>query len=266
MSQHHWEYDPDMNRPEFWYKTFPIACGKQQSPLEIQYCKMQYDSALKPLKLCYDPSTAKRIISNGQAFIVEFDDSTDRAVLCGGPLIGNYRFLQFHFHWGSSGIQGSEHILDGKQYAAELHLIHWNTKYESFKVAVTKDDGLAVVGIFLEMGTVKPGLQKVINVLSKIQTKVEESVFTDFDLTCLLPECLEFYTYQGSLTTPPLLECVTWIVLPEPISVSPKQMVKFYNLYFTSAGESPSKHMVCNWCPVQPLHGRTIRRPFNCDV
>ncbi|XP_027702817.1 carbonic anhydrase 2-like [Vombatus ursinus] len=263
MSQHHWGYEPGLNGPDSWYKAFPIALGKRQSPVEIEYSKTQYDDALKHLEFSYDPSTAKRIVNNGHSFNVEFDDSADKSVLNGGPLMGNYRLVQFHFHWGSSESQGSEHVLDGKKYAAELHLVHWNTKYESFKVAVTKDDGLAVVGIFLEMGTAHPGLQKVVDVLSKIQTKGEESTFTDFDPTCLLPESLEFYTYQGSLTTPPLLECVTWIVVTKPISVSREQMAKFYSLYFTSAGESPAKHMVGNWRPVQPLSGRTIRRSFN---
>uniref|UniRef100_A0A4X2K249 Carbonic anhydrase 2 n=1 Tax=Vombatus ursinus TaxID=29139 RepID=A0A4X2K249_VOMUR len=177
------------------------------------------------------------IVNNGHSFNVVFDDSTDRLVLCGGPVIGNYSWIQFHFPWGSNGNQSSEHFLDGKQHAAELHL----------------DDGLAVVGIFLEMGTAKPRLQKVIDVLSKIQTKGEESVFTDFNPTCLLPKSLEFYTYQDSLTTPSLLECVIWIVLQEYICLSQEQMAKFYSLYFTSAGESPSKHMVCNWYPTQPL-------------
>ncbi|XP_072461111.1 carbonic anhydrase 2-like isoform X2 [Notamacropus eugenii] len=259
----HWGYDAGLNGPDTWHTSFPIARGKRQSPVEIETPKAQYDSALKPLKFSYDPSTAKRIVNNGHSFNVEFEDSADKSVLSGGPLTGNYRLIQFHFHWGSSESLGSEHILDGKQYVAELHLVHWNTKYENFKVAVTKDDGLAVVGVFLEMGTANPGLQKVVDVLSKIQTKGKESVFTDYDPTCLLPETREFYTYPGSLTTPPLLECVTWIVLREKIFVSPEQMAKFYHLYFTSAGESPPKHMVCNWRPVQPLHGRTIRRSFN---
>ena len=33
-----------------------------------------------------------------------------------------------------------------------------------------------------------------------------------------------YYTYDGSLTTPPLAECVKWIVFREPIEVSPAQV------------------------------------------
>ncbi|XP_051825914.1 carbonic anhydrase 2-like isoform X2 [Antechinus flavipes] len=263
MSQHHWGYEPGVNGPEKWHEAFPIARGKRQSPVEIEFSKTLYDGSLKPLQITYDPSDAKRIINNGHSFNVEFDDSTDTSVLSGGPLIGKYRLIQFHFHWGSStNVEGSEHILDGKQYAAELHLVHWNTKYESFKVAVTKDDGLAVIGIFLEVGHDKPELQKIINAMSNIRTKGENVAFTNFNPACLLPECLDYYTYPGSLTTPPLLECVTWIVLKEPICLSHAQMKEFYCLYFTAEGEKPAKHMMCNWRPVQPLNDRIIKRSF----
>lgn len=52
----------------------------------------------------------------------------------------------------------------------------------------------------------------------------QSTSFTDFDPRGLLPESLDYWTYPGSLTTPPLLECVTWIVLREPISVSSEQV------------------------------------------
>ncbi|KAG5849308.1 hypothetical protein ANANG_G00108560 [Anguilla anguilla] len=54
-------------------------------------------------------------------------------VIKGGPLQNPYRLKQFHFHWGGKGCQGSEHTVDGKTYASELHLVHWNAaKYKSF--------------------------------------------------------------------------------------------------------------------------------------
>ena len=34
----------------------------------------------------------------------------------------------------------------------------------------------------------------------------------------------DYYTYDGSLTTPPLAECVKWIVFKEPIEVSAAQV------------------------------------------
>ncbi|XP_074064674.1 carbonic anhydrase 2-like isoform X2 [Macrotis lagotis] len=220
---------PAGDGPEDWYKIFPIAQGNRQSPVEIDTSEANYDSALTPLKFSYEGCTAKRIVNNGHAFNVEFEDCSDMAVLSGGPLECNYRLIQLHFHWGGSdNPKGSEHIVDGNKYAAELHLVHWNTKYDDFQVAVTKDDGLAVVGVFLEIGSDNQGMQKIVESLNKIQTKGENSVFQDFNPLCLLPESLEcYYTYPGSLTTPPLLECVTWIVLKDPIAVSHDQLDKF---------------------------------------
>lgn len=48
--------------------------------------------------------------------------------------------------------------------------------------------------------------------------------FKSFNPKCLLPSSLHYWTYLGSLTTPPLHESVIWIVLKEPIAVSEKQV------------------------------------------
>ncbi|MEE6463639.1 hypothetical protein FKM82_005991 [Ascaphus truei] len=233
---HIWGYGTD-NGPSHWHNSFPIAKGDQQSPIDIKGNEVKYDSSLKPLSISYDPSTAKTIINNGHAFNVEFDDAEDKSVLRGGELTGTYRLKQFHFHWGSSDDHGSEHTVDGVNYAAELHLVHWNTKYASFGEAVRHCDGLAVVGVFLKVGDAKPELQKVIDALDLIPTKGKQASFTNFDPSGLLPKSLDFWTYQGSLTTPPLLQCVVWNVLKEPISVSPQQVSKLRGLFFNDEDE-----------------------------
>uniref|UniRef100_A0A8C2YNL3 Carbonic anhydrase n=1 Tax=Chinchilla lanigera TaxID=34839 RepID=A0A8C2YNL3_CHILA len=247
--------------PQHWHKDFPIANGERQSPVDISTSAVQYDSALKPLSLSYDHPTSLRIVNNGHSFNVEFDDSQNKAVLQGGPLDGTYRLVQFHFHWGSSDTQGSEHTVDKVKYAAELHLVHWNTKYGDFGKAAQQPDGLAVLGVFLKIGSATPGLQKVLDMLDFITTKGKSTEFTNFDPHALLPENLDYWTYPGSLTTPPLLESVTWIVLKEPITVSSEQMSTFRKLHFNSEGE-PEELMMDNWRPAQPLKNRQIRASF----
>ena len=49
--------------------------------------------------------------------------------------------------------------------------------------------------------------------------------FTGIDCNNLLPKEHGFWTYDGSLTTPPLLESVTWIVFQKPIQVSEEQVI-----------------------------------------
>ena len=62
-----------------------------------------------------------------------------------------YEFAQFHWHWGSVSTQGSEHTIDGKEYPAEIHFVHFNKKYGDISTAVSKSDGLAVLGFFYEV-------------------------------------------------------------------------------------------------------------------
>ena len=88
--------------------------------------------------------------------------------LIGGPLDGEYELLQFHVHWGSEETRGSEHTIDGKNYAAELHLVHWNKKYETPKDAADKPDGLAVLGMLIEVGEKHQEFDKVVQALAQI--------------------------------------------------------------------------------------------------
>lgn len=45
-----------------------------------------------------------------------------------------------------------------------------------------------------------------------------------FQPSRLLPACRDYWTYPGSLTTPPLSESVTWIVQKRPIEVAQDQV------------------------------------------
>ncbi|XP_061654064.1 carbonic anhydrase isoform X2 [Phyllopteryx taeniolatus] len=236
---HKWGYGPD-NGPDKWEEDFPIANGPRQSPINIVPREAKFSPALKPLRLKYEPSNSLNILNNGHSFQVEYLDDVDSSTLTGGPISGTYRLKQFHFHWGASDERGSEHTVDGVKFPCELHLVHWNTQYSTFGEAAGKPDGLAVVGVFLK------GMQ---------------TTFANFDPETLLPGSLDYWTYDGSLTTPPLLESVTWIVLKAPISVSPAQMAMFRSLRFSGKGEAECR-MADNYRPPQPLKGRQVRASF----
>ncbi|XP_056594404.1 carbonic anhydrase 2 [Triplophysa dalaica] len=257
---HGWGYAKH-NGPHKWCESFKIANGPRQSPIDIIPESASYDSSLKPLTLKYDPSTSLEILNNGHSFQVTFADDEDSSTLTGGPISGIYRLKQFHFHWGDGDEKGSEHTVDGKCYPAELHLVHWNTKYSSFAEAADKPDGLAVVGVFLEIGAENAQLQKILVALDSIQCKGTQNSFANFDPSVLLPSSLDYWTYPGSLTTPPLYESVSWIVCKESISISSAQMETFRSLRF-SEEEEEACCMVNNYRPPQPLKGRAIRASF----
>ncbi|KFO77886.1 hypothetical protein N303_10626, partial [Cuculus canorus] len=245
-----------------WQSPLTVPGGTRQSPINIQWRDSVYDPVLKPLKISYDPTTCLHIWNNGYSFLVEFDDSTDKSIIVGGPLENQYRLKQFHFHWGAINEWGSEHTVDSKFYPAELHLVHWNAVvYPTFEEAVMEGDGLAVIGVFLKLGAHHEGLQAVVDALPAVKHKDTVIEFDVFDPSCLLPSCPDYWTYAGSLTTPPLTESVTWIIKKQPIEVDENQLEAFRMLLFTSDGEE-EKRMVDNFRPLQPLMNRTVRSSF----
>uniref|UniRef100_A0A8C4UDK0 Carbonic anhydrase n=1 Tax=Falco tinnunculus TaxID=100819 RepID=A0A8C4UDK0_FALTI len=286
----HWGYD-EHNGPAHWKEVFPVANGDRQSPIDIKTEETKYDPSLRPLNPNYDPASAKIILNNGHSTSVEFDDTVNKSVLTGGPLSGTYRLRQIHFHWGSNDEAGSEHAVDGMKYAAELHVVHWNSeKYSSFVEAARQSDGLAVMAVFLQIGECNPQLNKITDRLDTIRIKGKRALFTNFDPSCLLPKSLDYWTYFGSLTVPPLLESVIWIVLREPISVCSEQsafvrltamrmdlgltfwfkipasqrqdivqLAKFRSLLSTAEDEVACC-LLRNYRPPQPLKGREVRR------
>uniref|UniRef100_A0A0E9X640 Carbonic anhydrase n=1 Tax=Anguilla anguilla TaxID=7936 RepID=A0A0E9X640_ANGAN len=59
---------------------------------------------------------------------------------------------QLHFHWGTKEDPGSEHTIDSVHFPAEIHVVHYNSKYPNISEAASKLDGLAVLGAFIGIG------------------------------------------------------------------------------------------------------------------
>ncbi|KAJ8400453.1 hypothetical protein AAFF_G00395770 [Aldrovandia affinis] len=262
MTGHPWGYGED-DGPASWHKDYSIAKGNRQSPIDIVPSETVYDDSLPPLTVSYEHCTSVNISNNGCSVAVEYDDSEQGPVIEGGPLEDAYRLKQFHFHWGHDDCHGSEHTVDGKTYASELHLVHWNaSKYQTFGEAAAAPDGLAVLGVFLETGEEHQGLHKITDALYMVKFKGNTTDLKDFNPKCLLPKSPNYWTYPGSLTTPPLHESVAWIIFKEPIEVSEKQMGKFRMLLFSEEEEN-EKCMENNFRPPQPLKGRKVCASFN---
>jgi len=138
-----------------------------------------------------------------------------------------YDLLQFHFH------KPSEELVDGKPSAMVIHFVHKN-----------KEGKLAVLGVLLKEGNENPGIKQLWQYAPQKEGPEVEVPDVSFNPANLLPRENEFWSYEGSLTTPPCTEGVKFFILRSPVNVSREQVAQF-----------PFKR---NARPVQPQNGRPI--------
>ncbi|KAL3306942.1 hypothetical protein Ciccas_014559 [Cichlidogyrus casuarinus] len=136
---------------------------------------------------------------------------------------GNYKFAQFHFHWGSVG--GSEHTIRGRRYALEMHIVNYKAKFNSVADAVSSNEGdaLAVLGILFEESKTAMSSDLVTKLLKGKIVMEGNATMEPIDLPKMLQDYAQlnrFFRYDGSLTTPTCNEVVVWTVLSEPLPVS----------------------------------------------
>ena len=108
------------------------------------------------------------------------------------------------------------------------------------------DGRLAVVAVLLDRGSAQPLVPAVWNNLPW-EKGDEVAARLPMDLSDLLPTDRSYYTYMGSLTTPPCSEGVLWMVMKNPVPVSAEQIAIFARLYPMNAR------------PIQSASGRLIK-------
>merc|ERR1711915_888377 len=98
----------------------------------------------------------------------------------------------------------------------------------------------------------------VCEVLKDIQSKGEVTrLKRGFDPDQTLPDNRSFFTYLGSLTTPPLFESVTWIVFEEPVEISKEQLSAMRAI---CTSDSCDDLMLDNYRPPCSQGERRVRR------
>lgn len=219
----HWSYI-GMESAEHWgdlsEQYHACKAGMKQSPVNIDTYE---GTELPALEFSYE-ATPLQVVNNGHTVQVNYAPGSQMTV--DGKV---YQLLQVHFH------TPSEHYVDGMPYPMEAHFVH--------KAA---DGSLGVVGVMMKIGEANEEIAKIwANVPAAGHTANIETAH--FDGTGLLPANHAYYSYSGSLTTPPCSEGVAWHVLKHSITISREQLTAFQNLYPVNAR------------PVQPLHGRVVK-------
>ena len=222
QSQEDWRYGGPEN-PTHWGELNPefAACeiGKDQSPINLEQVDQ---SSPASLEFNYKP-TSLEINRNVHNVQVNYDKGSSLTV--NGQ---EYELVQFHFH------TPSEHTFNGEASGMELHLVHQN-----------QEGKYAVVGVFIKEGPENPLLATIWNNLPSEEgvKKVDDVTLNALDI---LPSKRSYYSYIGSLTTPPCAEGVNWYVMDTLIEASEEQMNKFIDMYTVNAR------------PIQPINGRQV--------
>ena len=219
----HWTYEGDEG-PAHWDDLclgFNACAGASQSPVNIE--QSTPNANLASILKNYHSSSV-HILNNGHTEQFNYDGGS--SIVFGGE---TYDLLQFHFH------TPSEHRVNGISYPMEVHLVHKNA-------ATGK---LAVIGILFEEGAENELLKKFTAHLPANKDEKYEAADT-YDVADLLPSSDGYYTYAGSLTTPPCSEIVTWLVLKNHVIASVEQIHKI------------EEYEHENNRPIQDLHGRTV--------
>jgi carbonic anhydrase len=217
----HWTYEDPAN----WGKLSPdfslCETGKNQSPIDIANTL----AAESPdLKIKYK-STPADVVNNGHTIQINVPSGSSLT-------LQNhvYALKQVHFH------SPSENTIDGKSYPLEAHFVHADEK-----------GNLAVIAVMFNKGKSNKALAQAWAIMpTATDTKTEISSL--FNPTALLPKKRYYYRFNGSLTTPPCTEGVTWLVLKRPITASQAQINQFVGAMGHTANNRP----------VQPINARPI--------
>ncbi|XP_047562108.1 carbonic anhydrase 4 [Lutra lutra] len=208
-------------------------CQKnRQSPIDIVTTKAQVDPDLGPFSFSgYDEKQKWKVQNNGHSVMVLLEGE---ASIAGGGLAARYRATQLHLHWSEKLDGGSEHTLDGRRFAMEMHIVHEKEKGTSRNEKEAQDpkDEIAVLAFLLEAGSEEnDGFQALVEVLAyvprpKMNTTMKESISL-FDLIPKKEKLRHYYRYLGSLTTPGCKETVVWTVFQERIQLHRDQIFAF---------------------------------------
>lgn len=216
----HWSYIGDSG-PANWGKYASVcADGKRQSPIDLTGA---VEKPLAGVELAYTAGPAK-LVHNGHT--IQVQPQNGGTITFAGE---KWTLKQLHFH------HPSEHSIDGQRFPMEMHLVNEGPH------------GALALGVMLVDGTGGVPFESIFNALPRHEGETTE--VATVDPTALLPSDRSFFTYPGSLTTPPCGENITWVVLKAPVTISKAQLDAFATLFPDNAR------------PVQPLAGRVIETP-----
>lgn len=241
-----WGYEPSTVLPDNWgtihgFET--CGAGLAQSPIDFSQSNLTpvaervQGRNLPNLAFAYHDSPLQ-VINNGNTVEFEYEPGSIVTLEPGGP---QYEVLQFHFH------APAEHSFEqGALYEMEMHIVHRS---------LLDPTQLAVVGVMIKQGAENATLAPIWNNAANLMNAEDHVVdFNQFiNIADALPVDKRYFSYHGSLTTPPCSEVVEWRVLRNPIEMSLAQISSFVSILDASCCNTNGNNR-----PTQNLNGRKV--------
>lgn len=218
--------------------------GARQSPIFIATINAVSSDDLESLDMVgWDVPVSGSFKNTGST--VQFTPNTLSATVRNHR--GLYTVQQFHFHWGENNTLGSEHKVDSIAYAAEAHFV--TSKSTG---SLTSSDSFSVIAVLFEADDTATETGVWANLVPPTEDEATRNI-TDVTFSDLLPVTLDYYSYEGSLTTPLCSEVVQWFVLKTPNKIPSSYLEKLRQIENNFNGT-----LTRDYRNTQPINDRSI--------